>query len=175
MRRSKTLGLLLAMVFGAISLVGLAPAAHADDSYTGTCSIFITPLEVAPGGTVTITAKGFNPGADVMFTVDSTTTIGTATADGDGTASITWTIPNDFVLGDHAIAAAGDGCTDPAQVEAEVTVVAAAAQTQTPTSGTLPRTGGDFSYLLRIGIVLVAAGALVVLATRKRASHSSSV
>ncbi len=50
----------------------------------------------------------------------------------------------------------------------------AAVQTN-DTGGTLPQTGGDYTNLLRIGILLVAAGGLVVLATRKRSTDSTSV
>jgi LPXTG-motif cell wall-anchored protein len=37
----------------------------------------------------------------------------------------------------------------------------------------LPRTGSDSLPLAQLGAILVAAGGLVVLATRKRAAHSS--
>jgi LPXTG-motif cell wall-anchored protein len=40
-------------------------------------------------------------------------------------------------------------------------------------AGTLPRTGSDSLPLAQIGAVLVAAGGLVVLITRKRATHTS--
>jgi LPXTG-motif cell wall-anchored protein len=161
------------MVFSAVSLVALAPMAQADDSYTGTCSIVISPLTVAAGGSVDIVAKGFTPGADVTFTIDDTTVIGTAVADSAGTAQIQWDVPDGFVLGAHVIAASGDGC-NPADVAGEITVVAATEVTQ-PAAGSLPRTGSDYSNLLRVGILLVAAGALVVLATRKRSNQSTPV
>ena len=40
-------------------------------------------------------------------------------------------------------------------------------------AGTLPRTGSDSLPLAQIGAVLVAVGGLAVLATRKRAAHTS--
>ncbi|MGZ4704377.1 MAG: LPXTG cell wall anchor domain-containing protein [Acidimicrobiales bacterium] len=174
MQRSRTLRLLVAMAFSVVSLVALAPVAHADDSYTGTCSIVVAPSTVQAGHSVNIVAKGFNAGAEVTFTVDQTLVIGTAIANAGGVAHIQWDVPADFADGQHVITASGDGCTDPVQVSAEITVVSAAEQTK-DTTGTLPRTGGDYTNLLRLGILLVAAGGLVVLATRKRSSESTSV
>jgi len=171
---SRTLRLLVAMAFSAVSLVALAPGAHADESYTGTCSIVVAPSTVNPGHSVNIVAKGFTPGAEVTFTVDGTLVIGTDIANAGGVAHIQWDVPADFATGPHTITASGEGCTDPAQVSAEITVVSAVSETN-DTSGTLPRTGGDYTNLLRLGILLVAAGGLVVLATRKRSSESSSV
>ena len=172
--RSRTLRLMVAMAFSVVGLVTLAPGAHADDSYTGTCSIVVAPTQVAPGHSVNIVAKGFNAGAVVTFTVDNTLVIGTDTANPGGVAHIQWDVPADFAAGPHTITASGDGCTDPVQVSGEVTVVLAATQTN-DTGGTLPKTGGDYTNLLRIGILLVAAGGLVVLATRKRSADSTSV
>ncbi|MGZ4727636.1 MAG: hypothetical protein ACXWB2_07950, partial [Acidimicrobiales bacterium] len=77
MQRSRTLRLLVAMAFSVVSLVALAPVAHADDSYTGTCSIVVAPSTVQAGHSVNIVAKGFNAGAEVTFTVDQTLVIGT--------------------------------------------------------------------------------------------------
>jgi LPXTG-motif cell wall-anchored protein len=171
MQRSRTLRLIVAMLFSAVGLVALAPVAHADDSYTGTCSIVISPLTVQPGHSLNIVAKGFTPGAEVTFTIDDDLVIGTAIANPGGVAHIKWDVPADFVLGDHVIQASGEGC-DPADVSGEITVVSAVEETQ-QTGGTLPRTGGDYTNLLRIGILLVAAGGLVVLATRKRSDQST--
>ena len=56
---------------------------------------------------------------------------------------------------------------DPGADAATVTAAAASG------AGTLPRTGSDSLPLAQIGAVLVAAGGLVVLITRKRAAHSS--
>jgi len=171
MKRSKTAGLLMVVLI-ALTAFGLAaPAANADDSYTGTCMITLTPTSVTPGQTVTVTASGFNAGALVTFTISPNSLVmGTATADSKGVATLDWAVPADFPLGSHMVNADGDGCSDPANV-AELTVVSAVSQTQ-PASGTLPRTGNDYSNLLRIGILLIAAGGLVVLATRKRSSQS---
>ncbi len=174
MQRSKMLRLMVAMAFSVVSLVALGGVARADDSYTGTCSIVVAPASVKAGHPVTIVAKGFNSGAEVTFTVDQNLVLGTATANPGGVAMLQWDVPVDFSAGPHTITASGDGCTDPAQVSAELTVVSAAGETNT-TSGTLPKTGGDYTLLLRLGILLVAAGGLVVLATRKRSSESTSV
>ena len=174
MQRSKTLRLMVAMAFCVVSLVAFGGVARADDSYTGTCSIVVAPASVKPGHSVNIVAKGFDAGAEVTFTVDKTTVIGTAVANSGGVAHIQWDVPADFAEGPHTIAASGAGCTDPAQVSAEITVVSAVSETN-DTSGTLPQTGGDYTLLLRLGILLVAAGGLVVLATRKRSSESTSV
>ena len=86
--RSRTLRLMMAMAFSVVSLVALAPVARADDSYTGTCSLAISPLTASAGQTVTITGKGFNAGAEVTFTIDTTppVVLGTATADSSGVA-----------------------------------------------------------------------------------------
>jgi len=174
--RSRTLRLMMAMAFSVVSLVALAPVARADDSYTGTCSLAVSPLTASAGQTVTITGKGFNAGAEVTFTIDTTppVVLGTATADSSGVATLAWVVPADMATGTHTISAAGDGCSDPAKVSGEVTLVLADTQTNT-SAGTLPRTGGDYTNLLRLGILLVAAGGLVVLATRKRSTDSTSV
>ena len=165
---------MVAMAFSVVGFVALAPVARADDSYTGTCSIVAAPLSVQPGHSLNLVGKGFNDGAVVTFTVDSNLVLGTSVANAGGVAHFQWDVPADFASGTHTITASGDGCTDPAEVSAEVTVVLAATQTN-DTTGTLPPTGGDYTNLLRIGILLVAAGGLVVLATRKRSADSTSV
>jgi LPXTG-motif cell wall-anchored protein len=174
MKRSSRLRLLVAMAFSVVSLVALAPVAHADPSYTGTCSIVVAPSTVQAGHSVNIVAHGFNPGAEGTFTVDGTLVIGTAIANAGGVAHIQWDVPVDFATGPHVIQASGEGCSDPADVSSEITVVSAVSQTN-DTGGTLPKTGGDYTLLLRLGILLIAGGALVVLATRKRSSESTSV
>lgn len=174
MQRSRTLRLMVALVFSVVSLVALAPMARADDSYTGKCSIVLAPPSVKAGYPLTIVAKGFNSGAEVTFTIDKTLVLGTAIANPGGVAQFQWDVPVDFPEGPHVVTATGDGCPDPAQVSAELTVVSAVSDTN-DTTGTLPQTGGDYTNLLRFGILLVAAGGLVVLATRKRSSESTSV
>ena len=63
---------------------------------------------VAPGGTLTVSGTGFTPGEPVVATLHSTPIeLGTVTADADGVATLTFTVPADLEPGDHRVELVG--------------------------------------------------------------------
>jgi len=86
-----------------------------------------------------------------------------------------FTLPTDFPLGHHEVEASGtmpDGSS--ASVSTGLEVVAADATGSDPGDEDLARTGSNSGALVRIAVLLVAGGAALLLAGRKRASRASS-
>lgn len=158
----------LALVATGLLLFAAAPAAAqqyppAEDTLT------LSDSTVTVGQEVTASASTFEPGSSVAFEINPP--LGSATADVNGVATLTFTVP-DLAPGDHTVTASGTG-TDgaPLTVSATLTIVGESAGAGGAGGGPLPATGNDSSVpLARIGAVLLAGGALAVLAARKRRS-----
>jgi hypothetical protein len=139
-------------------------------TYSGGASLTVDDPTVQPGQTVTATATGFQPGSVVTFTFLGAV-VGTAVADANGVAVLTFDVPPGLAPGAYTLTASGiapDG--SPLEVTTTLTVVAAGTDATADTSRTdgLARTGTDVEDLLRVGAVLIAFGAVLVLAVRKR-------
>jgi hypothetical protein len=118
------------------------------------------------GGTFTLTANGFCPGASVTFTI-GTTTVGTATANASGTATITATAP--AAPGTYTATATSAG-NCPATATVTITVVAAAGPT---TTVALPPTGSSSTGpLLWAASILVLVGLAIAVVAARRRSHA---
>jgi hypothetical protein len=139
-----------------------------------------SPSSVAPGGKVVVIGDGFLPQEHVTGTLHSTPiALGTETADANGKASFAFTVPADLAAGSHDVALVGE--TSGVTVTAVITItpttstegttgttVAAVNLEGTASSpGELPRTGSSEPAV--IGLALLAAGIILVLATRRRA------
>lgn len=150
----------------------------------------------APGQSVTITtgSASFTPGSTVRFTLVGSSVSGTAVANRFGSASFTFVVPLDTPPGSAVVRASGTLAGVARTVDFPITVVAsstaapaqggsAGGQTSgSQTSGSqtsggqsaaagraLPRTGSDQMVPLAItGVVLVGAGAGLVIASRRR-------
>ncbi|HEX2576239.1 MAG TPA: LPXTG cell wall anchor domain-containing protein [Aquihabitans sp.] len=182
------------VLIGAVFLVATF-AAPAAAQYV---DVVVTPGEVAPGGTVTVSGQGCPPGSTVTVTLvpgdvsgaipsplpAGSIEVGTTTADGDGNFTLEFTVPADAEPGTYTVVTSCDGI-----VRGETIVVAATDAVPpgttpggtpgtTPASsgggGSLPRTGSDVDRIGLIGAGLVAAGGAVALTARKRRSTGSA-
>jgi LPXTG-motif cell wall-anchored protein len=139
-------------ILGAVALMVLAPAAHAQ--YGGTPGATVSDSTVSSGDTVTVSATCEVPaGTDVTFFLDGTA-VGSGVTDDSGTASADITVTGS--PGTHQIT---NSCNS-----AVISITIAGG-----TAGALPRTGTDSSLpLAKIAIVLIAAGGLLIIAARKK-------
>jgi LPXTG-motif cell wall-anchored protein len=120
-----------------------------------------TVSQVRQGDQISISGAGFAPGAEVTVTIESDPVVlGTATADGSGTFSGSFEIPDGFDLGSHTVKATGEGATGGTNILSQGVSV-------TDENGNLPRTGSNSMTLTYLGISLLAFGAVVVLATQR--------
>ena len=156
------------LIAAALLFVG-AGAAHAQDYPPRGNSLTASASVVAAGTPVTLTAQVFLPGTNVVFRIFSDpVTLGTATANSNGVATLTATIPSNF-SGQHTITASGSGANgQPLTVSTTITVT----QGHAP----LPRTGSSHTKpYTEIGIGALAVGGLLLLgAKRRRSAHAAS-
>jgi LPXTG cell wall anchor motif len=174
-----------------LTLLG-APA-YAQQNYPPATNQGLTVSEstVSPGESITISGDGAEPGATVTFKLvksssalgasqvlavgprlaalvrpqaQSSTSLGSTTADGDGSFSATLTIPTGLDAGTYSLIASSDG-----EVLATATIRVLAASA----SGALPFTGTDVAPGLAIGASLIVAGGLLLLAVRRRRSSTA--
>ncbi len=168
MRSTRTLRALIAAFAGVMALMVLAPAAHAQYPPSGTITL-IAPV-VNPGDSDEVVMTGCAPGATATFEIEGVEVIGSAVANAEGVAEIPFTVPSDIAPGTYTVTGrclAPDG--EELVVSTTLTVVAPGVTPVTPGStGTLPRTGADYTGLLRVGALLVLAGGLFAIVARKR-------
>jgi LPXTG cell wall anchor motif len=167
----------------------LAAPAYAQEDYPPAedDSLTVSESTVAPGDTITISGDGAEPGATVTFRLvrsssalgagkvllagprlgalvrqeaQSSVSLGSTTADDDGSFSATLTIPSWLDDGVYTLIASSGG-----EVLATATIRVLAADT-----GALPFTGSTVAPGLAIGATLIVAGGLLLLAVRRRRS-----
>ncbi|MCU0268931.1 MAG: LPXTG cell wall anchor domain-containing protein [Acidimicrobiales bacterium] len=156
------------LVLAAIVLSFLVPAAAANAQYIeGQPGCALNPTSITPGGTVTASCFGCPRGSTAELSIAGTV-LGSATAASDGFGSFSITFRAPAVAGNYDVVVSC-GST----VLSNVLTVVAGQQAVTTTGGALPVTGSDSGNLVRIGMVLVAVGGLVLLATRRRATAST--
>ncbi|MBN9156920.1 hypothetical protein [Microbacterium sp.] len=127
----------------ALSTVPVTPGAASRWSHTYTkvsCGTTGAPVlalsntATAVGAPITVSVTGAHAGELLTFTLHSTVVqLGTATADEDGTASLTATIPADVPAGDHTVMVDGEWT----HLEQPLTVTAVSSPT-VPTTPTAP-------------------------------------
>lgn len=124
-------------------------------------------------GSVTVTGGGFAAGETVQAVVSSDpVNVGQATANASGAVSLTFTLPASVAAGSHTVTLTG--VTSGATASAPLTVTAAQTTASSTTSttavrATIARTGSnDVDSQLQLALALLAAGAVLVLATRRR-------
>ncbi|MGO2095822.1 MAG: choice-of-anchor G family protein [Candidatus Microbacterium stercoravium] len=83
-------------------------------------SIEVEPGSIAQGETATVTGSGFEPGETVTVTLDGET-IGTATAEEDGSFTLDYTAAEDAETGDFVVEAVGAESNVPATGSLEIT------------------------------------------------------
>jgi len=152
---------LLAVVLFAISF---APSAHAQ-YVPGTPGLVLTPSTTTPGQPVTAIGFGCPKGSTVVITIDGTT-VGTTKAKTDERGSFETTFPAPQNPGTYVV----DATCGATIVSSILTVIATPTTLPTTVVTTsLPSTGSSSTvFLVRIGLLLVGAGGLAVLAVRRR-------
>ncbi len=173
------------MALAVVTLLGVsAPSGAQAGGYASTPSCSVTPASVAPGGTVTVVASGYQPGSTVTFHIKrakaSRAPLGRATANAAGTATATLTIPSSFAPGTYTVSCSGRDAEGTAvEVASNVRVVDGATGNDDdgsqPGSDDLARTGSNSGALARVAVLLVAGGAALLLFGRKRAQRGSTV
>jgi hypothetical protein len=129
----------------------------------------VTRATLVPGEVQTITGTGFLPGERVHGVLHSTPVdLGWATADAQGVATFTVTLPAGFEPGAHSVTMRGE--TSGIEVSAAFTVGEVPAAPAPSTTG-LAYTGASVALPLTGGALLLAGGtALVVVGRRRRAA-----
>lgn len=129
---------------------------------------FTGPLPGAkkPGEEFLIDERGFAPDEEVVIVLYSDPKVlTTVNADSTGRVLVAVAVPADTEPGAHTVVVFGETKT----IKAPLTVEVLSAQT--PTQSTLPRTGAAVAGgSAGLGLILVAAGTAVVLASRRRAA-----
>ena len=144
----------------AISLLAAGPAGAQSNPYSGTTTgLAASDTTPAAGARVTVSGSGCAAGADVAAYLDGAAA-GSTTADGSGAFSASIDAPT--AAGTYTVNAVC-GATVLGVV---ITVGGAAAAA--PDGATLPVTGGDSISLVQIGVILLAVGALALVAVRTR-------
>lgn len=157
MIRKITTMTLLAVVSLGVPLAGAAPAGA--QTYSG-CQAVLSDITPEPGQTITVTGTGAKAG-DVVTATLNNVVIGSGVADTNGSFQFSATIPVGTPTGTATVFVncGPDGGT--------LGVVITVGATTAPP---LPRTGaGNTIPLLKLGIALIAAGALI-LALRRRSA-----
>lgn len=169
----------------AIGLLLLSATPAGAQGYSGGLELRISRFRMCICERNEAEAVGFAPGTEVTFTVYSEPLrVGTVTADDRGVASLTFGLPDDFELGSHSLEATGsvaaDGGLQPGAVRVDFEVYAPGEQAPVGPDGDgtgrdpLARTGTDLALPLRIALLALAAGAALLLASRKRQSGSAA-
>lgn len=132
-------------------------------------SVTTNTSSVTPGGTLVVTGTGFEPNSLITLVLHSDpVTLGTVTANANGSFTDEVTVPSDTPPGDHTIIAS-DTYGDTASTEIVVTAAVTGANSTTSSGGSgLAFTGADIAALTSVGAVALALGGMLVLATRKR-------
>jgi hypothetical protein len=167
----------------------LAAPAHAQPYPPAPSGLTVSESTVSAGESFTISGSGAKAGATVTFTLSrsssalgagnravaagpglaralaavrpqaqSSRILGSTTANGDGEFSATLTIPTDTEPGVYTVTASSGG-----EVLAVVTIRVVAASI-----GGLPFTGSDVGPGLAVGVSLIVAGGLLLLAVSRR-------
>jgi hypothetical protein len=189
-----TAKIVAALVAGAALCLALVAPSGAQEPYTGVISTTLTSpsMRGCSGTTNSARATGFLPGSEVTFTLmlpsgpyvlgDGRASGATkATADASGVATVTFTIPDGTEPGTYDVVTTGTNSAGaPDEHVVRLTVTACPGDegpTPTTTSGSsgedLARTGSSLTGATRIGVLVLAAGAVLVLVTRRRSSRAT--
>ena len=148
---------------------------------------------VEPGGTLEVTASGFDAGERVVATMFSDPVeLGEADADASGTVQLSLEVPADASAGEHTLQLVGQSSGVVAETtftvaEAETTTTTEPPTTDDPTDegtsgedgttgagsndGSLARTGSSAQTMAALGLGLAIAGIVMLAGTRRRGEH----
>ncbi len=151
------------VVFLAVVMMGVVSFASAAGAQyqPGQPGIVLTPSTTTPGSNVTAIGFGCGPNQTVQISINGQV-VATTTSLNDGKGSFQASFPAPLTPGQYPVTA-----TCGVTLVSSILTVIAAPTTTTPAP--LPVTGADSTLpLTRFGVVLIAAGGLLVLAVRKR-------
>ena len=170
---SRTLALLLATL--AVAAMSAAPVragevAPGPDYPSEDCTVAVDDDTPDAGQTITISGENWDEGATAVIFVGGAE-VGSVVVDGTGTWEFEYTIPADAEGGDYAVEVEGcEGLPDGEVLGTIITVTAAAEEPRA-----LPATGSSSTEpLVRTAAVLIAAGAVLVYAVRRRNQAAGS-
>lgn len=158
------------VLFGAIWLAAGAapsPAAAVPDVYPPPpVGLQLSTALTSPGSTIQVTGEGCAAGSTVTVTLRNSESVelGTTTANGQGSFSISVTIPLNTTPGEHEVVAT----CGPLSMSSQLIIASSAAALPTSAHGPLPLTGWDTRAPLLAGLALIMFGSSAVLAARKR-------
>ncbi|HET9443041.1 MAG TPA: LPXTG cell wall anchor domain-containing protein [Acidimicrobiales bacterium] len=158
--------LLVAVALVSVLGLALAPPASAQTYGPQPVSLSCT-VATSPSLSLRCTATGFAAAAEITLRIfPGPTNLGVVQADATGTATANVALPAVLSAGEHRVEATG--------VAANGQTVTAVTTVVIPALGSeLPRTGDNSALpLVSAGSALVAIGALLVLAVRKRRSKA---
>jgi hypothetical protein len=129
----------------------------------GSSNLHASDSSPTPGGAITLTATGFQPGSSVDFYLHSAPVyLGSAVANGSGVATLHTTLSSGIVAGSHTLTAQGLSTGGVPVSRAFGLTIAAA-------SGHLPVTGFDLVRYMLMGLVLIAMGVGLLVAAKRDA------
>ena len=157
----RSLRLLAAVAIAAVALAGFQSVASAQADPYAPPVVTVGPVNTATGE-VTITGSGFCANTTVTIRlVAPATDLGTTTADANGAFS--FSVPVPLEPGEYTVVSTEPTCED----EQTTTFTVTAAEIAEILANRLPATGSNSTTsLLRAGIVLLAAGALITFGVR---------
>jgi LPXTG-motif cell wall-anchored protein len=132
-------------------------------NYAG-CQAVLSDTTPSPGQTITFSGTGAGPFESVTAKLLGSV-IGSGQADANGAFEFSATIPADLAPGTYTVSVS----CGPTGGVIGVTIVVGAVAPAPP----LPTTGSDDTLpLLRLGIALIAGGAIILAAVRRRTSRA---
>ncbi|MEO6701600.1 MAG: Ig-like domain-containing protein [Jatrophihabitantaceae bacterium] len=142
--------------------------------------------QLKPGDTVTITGSDYQPGESVKVVLTpGTTVLAAVTADSSGNVSATVTLPSTLSAGAHTLTLQGSlasatfrftvagptGTPTPTSTAPSASASSSEAGSGSTSGGGLASTGAQVTAGLSVAVLLMIAGAGVLLSTRRRRSH----
>jgi hypothetical protein len=161
------------VALGLLAMVGMAAPAAAQQYPPDENVVKTSAAALCPGDPLTVEAQIFTPGSTVVVRLvgDDDLDFGTTTADANGVASFSGTIPQDQAPGDYTARVTGTGADGQELVlNASIEILECPVEAQAVPAGELPRTGsGGIMTPLKIGLGLAALGGLLLaLAANRR-------
>jgi hypothetical protein len=166
------------LAIAAVSAMGLLWATPAFAYGPNAPVVTINVSTAPPGGAITISGGGFQPGETITLVLHSfPATLGTTTADPSGNFSTPATIPSDTPVGSHTITATGNtsGSTASTGILIATSTTSGTGTTTggsttggSSSSGSLAFTGADLAATAGVGAIALALGGMLVFAGRRR-------
>jgi LPXTG-motif cell wall-anchored protein len=172
-RSSRPLVSLLVACFVALGVLVAGAVGAGAVEYPSDATLTVNDPTPACGQTVQVVGTGFLPDTTVTITIAGEV-VGTTMSDADGNFTFPYTLPDPCISGEQLIRA-----TDGTNTLLVSITVSSTTQTTatTPAAGDLPVTGSSDTslHLAQAGVLLVAAGGILLMATRKRRRQDASV